>query len=109
MLPQNSKIPPQPQLLHLIRLLARQNSNLKPMILPKLHHRAVRNARPRPLHSRVLISTPRSAQTNSMANSIVVNIKRSRKRRKLSLVLTGNASFEVSVPRVSLQILIEML
>ena len=109
MLPQHSKIPPQRQLHHLTRLLLRQNAHLKPMLLPKLHHRAIRNPRPRPLHPRLLVRAPQRTQTNSMANSIVINIQRSRKRRKLGLVLTGDPRLEISVPRVSLQVLIEML
>lgn len=109
MLPQHSKIPPQRQLLHLTRLLLRQNAHLKPMLLPKLHHRAIRNPRPRPLHPRLLVRAPQRTQTNSMANSIVIHIQTRRKRRKLSLILTRNPRFEVSVPRISLQVLVEVL
>jgi len=109
MLPQHSKISSQRQLLNLVSLLARQNAHLKPVILPKLHDRAIRNARPRSLHLRVLIRTPQSAKTNSMADRIVINIQRSSIRRKLSLVLTRDPRFQIRVPRVSLQIAIEMV
>jgi len=109
MLSQHSKIPSQRQLLNLIRLLARQHSHLKPVVLPKLHDRAIRNARPRPLHLRVLIRTPQSAQTNSMADRIVIDIQRSSIRRKLSLILTRNPRFQIRVPRVSLEIAVEMV
>ena len=108
MLSQHSKISSQRQLLNLIRLLARQHSHLKPVVLPKLHDRAIRNARPRPLHLRVLIRTPQSAQTNSMADRIVIDIQRSSIRRKLSLILTRNPRFQIRVPRVSEQILVEV-
>jgi hypothetical protein len=79
------------------------------MLLPKLHHRAIRNPRPRPLHPRLLVRAPQRAQTHSMANSIVIHIQTRRKRRKLSLVLTRDPRFEISVPRVSLQVLVEVL
>lgn len=109
MLSQHSKIPSQRQLLNLTRLLARQNAHLKPMILPKLDNRTVCNSRSRPLHFRILIRTPQSAKTHSVADRIVINIQRSSIRRKLSLVLTRDPRFQIRVPRVSLQIAIEMV
>lgn len=109
MLPQHSKITPQRQLLNLIRLLARQNAHLNPVILPKLHDRAIRNTRSRPLHLRILIRTPQSADTNGMADRIVINIQRGSIRSILSLILTRDPSFQIRVPRVSLQIAVEMV
>lgn len=109
MLSQHSKITSQRQLLNLARLLARQNAHLKPMILPKLDNRTVCNSRPRPLHFRILIRTPQSAQTNSVADRVVINIQRSSIRRKFSLVLTRDPRFQIRVPRVSLQIAIELV
>lgn len=109
MLPQHSKITPQRQLLSLIRLLARQNAHLKPVILPKLHDRAIRNTRSRPLHFRILIRAPQSADTNGMADRIVINIQRGSIRSILSLILTRDPSFQIRVPRVSLQIAVEMV
>lgn len=109
MLSQHSKIPSQRQLLNLTRLLARQNAHLKPMILPELDNRTVRDSRPRPLHLRILIRTPQGAKTNSVADRIVINIQRSSIRRKLSLVLTRDPRFQIRVPRVSLQVAVEMV
>jgi hypothetical protein len=109
MLPQHSKIPPHRQLLHLIRLLARQHPNLNPMPLPKLHHRPIRNPRPRPLPPSLHIRAPHRAQTHSMADSIVINIQPRRKSRKLSFILASNFSLEIRAPRVGLQVLVEVL
>ena len=44
-----------------------------------------------------------------MADRIVINIQRSSIRRKLSLVLTRDSRFQIRVPRVSLQIAVEMV
>lgn len=44
-----------------------------------------------------------------MADSVVINIQRSSIRNKISFILTRNPRLEVRVPRISLQILIEML
>jgi len=109
MLAQHSKIPSQRQLLNIIRLLARQHPNLKPMILPELHDRTIRDSGPRPLHLRLLIRTPLRAQANRMANSIIVNIQRSSKRSKLSFILTRNPRLEIRLPRISLQVPIEVV
>ena len=109
MLPQYSKIPSQRQLLHFIRLLARQNAHLNPMILPKLHHRAVRNPRPRPLPLSLLIRTPKRGQIHSMANSIVIKIQRSSVGSKLSLILKRNLRLQIRAPSISLQIAVEVL
>lgn len=108
MLAQHSQIPPQRKLLNLIRLLALQNPNLSPMILSKLDNRPISNPRPRPLRKRIHIRAPRSAQTNSMANSIIVNIQRSSIRSKLSLIFTRNPRLEIRVPGISEQILVEV-
>lgn len=101
MLAQHSQIPSQRKLLNLIRLLPLQNPNLSPVILPELDNSPVSNPRPRPLRKRIHIRTPRSAQANSMANSIIVNIQRSSIRSKLCLVLTRNPRLEIRVPGVS--------
>ena len=79
------------------------------MVLPKLHDRAVRDSRSRPLHLRILVRTPRRAKTDSVADSVVINIQRSSERGKLCFVLTRDASFQIRVPRVCLQVTIEVV
>jgi hypothetical protein len=109
MLAQHRKISSQRQLLHLICLLARQNAHLKPVVLPELHNCTVRDSRPGSLHLRILIRTPRSAQTDSVADSVIINIQRGGIRSILSLILTRNTSFQIRVPRISLQIPVEVV
>lgn len=78
------------------------------MILSELDNSAVSDARTRPLHEGIDIRTPRSAQTDSMANSIVIDIKRSSIRGKLGLVLASKLSLQVCLPAVFLQIVVEV-
>jgi hypothetical protein len=107
-LSQHSKVPSQRKLLDLIRFLALQDTHFDPVILSKLHNHPVSNPRSRSFHKRICIRTPRGTQSNSMADSIIINIQRSSIRSKLSLVLTRNPCLEVRVPGIGLQILIEV-